>query len=176
MRTATVVIGIGNPDRGDDGAGPLVVRLLTARLSAARPCDARVRAVAHRGDAAALLELFDGAAGAIIVDAYHSGAPPGTVRRFDVERAPLPADAAPPLSTHGLDLGQTLELARALGRLPPRCTVYAIEARSFATGAGPGAAISAAAAALAARLAEELAEAPAQAPGPDGARPCTSAA
>jgi hydrogenase maturation protease len=152
MRAGTLVIGIGNPDRGDDGVGALVVRLLAARTG-----EAGVRTVAQRGDAVALLELLDGTEHAIIVDACRSGAPPGTVRRFDVERAPLPADAAP-IVTHGLTLDQALELARTLGRLPPRCTVYAIEARSFAVGAAPGPAVSAAALALAERLANELSQ------------------
>jgi hydrogenase maturation protease len=159
MRAGTLVIGIGNPDRGDDGAAALVVRLLGAR----------VRAFVHRGEATALLEAFDGAAQVVLVDACTSGAPPGTVRRFDVDRTPLPADAAP-IATHGLDLGQALELARALGRLPPRCTVYAIEAQSFATGAEPGAAVRAAATALAERLADEFAHPCAQ----DEEPSCTS--
>jgi hydrogenase maturation protease len=161
MTDRTLVIGIGNPDRGDDAAGALVVRQLGAR----------VRAIAHRGDASALLDALGAADHVIVVDACASGAAPGTVRRFEVDRAPLPAHAAP-IAAHGLELGAALELARTLGRLPPRCTVYAIEGQAFTTGAAPSAAVSAAAAALAAQLAQEFGRDPAQ----DTEPSCTNSA
>lgn len=144
MDARTLVIGVGNPDRGDDGVGALVVRLLGGR----------VPAVAHRRDAAALLDALDHTDHAILVDACRSGATPGEVMRFDVAATPLPALAAP-LAAHGTDLGQALELARALGRLPARCTVYAIEGCCFAVGSAPCEAVSSAASAVAERIVRE---------------------
>ena len=38
-------------------------------------------------------------------------------------------------STHGLGLAEAIELGRALGRLPARLVVYAIEGQGYATGA-----------------------------------------
>ena len=87
----------------------------------------------HDGESASLIALLDGAAHAIFIDACVSGARPGTLHRFDVSSAPLP-QAGFSLSTHGLGLAEAIELARALGGLPPRSIVYAIEAASFEMG------------------------------------------
>ena len=92
---------------------------------------------------------------AFLVDACASGAPAGTVRRFDVAETPLPA-AAFGLSSHGLGLAEAIELARALGLLPPSCVVYAIEGQSFAIGAPLSPPVATAVAAVAARLRVEI--------------------
>ncbi|GHD60483.1 peptidase M52 [Thalassobaculum fulvum] len=128
MSGRRIVIGIGNPDRGDDGVGRLVARSLDGRL----PADVEV--VEADGEATALLAHMDGAEAAYLVDACASGAEPGTVRRFDAAAAPLP-QAAFGLSTHGFGLAEAIELARALRQLPARCVVYAIEGAGFETGA-----------------------------------------
>ena len=39
-------------------------------------------------------------------------------------------------STHAFGLAEAVELARALGRLPPRLIVYGIEGKSFEAGVG----------------------------------------
>ena len=54
----------------------------------------------------------------IVVDAA-AGPPPGTVERFDAVAAPLPAAYAR-RSTHSFGVGDAIELARALDRLPSR--------------------------------------------------------
>jgi hydrogenase maturation protease len=145
----TVVLGIGNPARGDDAAGPAVARLLRDRLPDG------VAVAESDGEATALLAWLDGAAAAFLVDASVSGAPAGTVRRFDATTLPLPQDFRA-LSTHGFGLGEAVELARALGQLPSRCVVYAIEGGSFALGAGLSPPVRTAVAALAERLAAEV--------------------
>ena len=144
-----IVIGVGNPDRGDDGAGPEVMR----RLRCMVPGD--VVLVEHDGEGAALIERFEGAASAFLVDACSSGAQPGTVRRFDVAQTPLPREALG-LSSHGLGLAEAVELARALGQLPRSCVVYAIEGQSFAVGAPLSPAVAAAIADVADRLRVEI--------------------
>jgi len=126
-RRGTLIIGIGNPDRGDDGAG----RAAVARLKTRLPKDIRV--TESDGDATALLARFSEADDVILIDAAMSGAVPGTLGRFDAHEAPLPA-ARSGMSTHGFGLAEAIELARTLGQLPKRCVVYAIEGRSFAIG------------------------------------------
>ena len=123
-----IVLGIGNIERGDDGAGRAVARLLRHMLSG------KVEIVEQDGEATALLDKLDGAASAYLIDACVSNAPPGTIHRIDANHAPLP-QASSDLSTHGFGLAAAIELGRALGRLPPRTIVYAIEAESFAAGA-----------------------------------------
>lgn len=123
-----VVIGIGNPDRGDDAFGRIVAGRLRDRLPR------RVRLIEQGGEATTLLEELGDADGAILIDAAVSGGEPGEIHRFDAAREPLPA-AKFGLSTHGFGLVEAIELARILGQLPPRCIVYAVEARSFELGA-----------------------------------------
>src|SRR5690349_12163619 len=107
-----IVLGIGNPDRGDDGAGRAVARQLW-ELSLQD-----VEVIEHRGEATALVAQMNGAASVFLIDACTSGAPPGTIRRFDVSAAPVPAEIALGLSTHGFGLAAAIELARSLGQLP----------------------------------------------------------
>jgi hydrogenase maturation protease len=127
-RRRRIVLGIGNPDRGDDAAG----RAVALMLRSASPDSVEI--VEQDGEATSLLKHLDGAAAAFLVDACISGVPAGTVRRFDVGAGPLP-QAAFGLSTHGFGLAEAIELARALGQLPPVCIVYAIEGSTFEAGA-----------------------------------------
>ena len=148
-RSGTVVIGIGNPDRGDDAAGRIVAHWLRCRV----PRYVEIREEA--GEVTSLLACLEGAEMGCLVDACASGAPAGTVRRFDAAAAPLPAEAFR-WSSHGLGLAEAVELARALGQLPPRCIIYAIEAASFEAGAPVSPAVAAAIAEVGSRVREEL--------------------
>jgi hydrogenase maturation protease len=123
-----VVIGVGNELRGDDAAGLVVARRLRERAAT------QAVVLACEADPAGLLEAWQGAALAIIVDTVVSGAQPGTVQRFDVSSVPLPGRLVGS-STHALGVAEAIELARALRRLPRRTIVYGIEGRSFVTGA-----------------------------------------
>lgn len=115
-----VVIGVGNALRGDDAAG-----LLAARAVAAAGLPG-VAVVESDGDPATLMETWADAEVAVVLDALAPGAEPaGAVRRFDAGAAPLPARLGGG-STHVLGVGEAVELARALGRLPPRLLVFGI--------------------------------------------------
>ncbi len=122
------VIGVGNLDRGDDGAGRAVARWLVGRLPSG------VEILEHDGEATTLLACLEGVEAVYFVDACLAAGPPGAVRRFDVAAAPLPAGAFG-CSTHGLGLAEAVELARTFDALPPRCVVYAIEGEAFEPGA-----------------------------------------
>jgi len=122
-----LVIGIGNPHRGDDGVGRLVARRLDAQGAAG------LLVVEHAGDAAGLLEWLTGPEAVYLVDASKTGKRPGTISRFDVARTELPRVTFG-CSTHGLSVADAIELARALGRLPRRCVIYAIEGRRYDIG------------------------------------------
>lgn len=127
-----ILIGLGNEDRGDDGAGRLVARMLTGQLPA------HVNIVELDGEVSAVLSRLQEADVAVLVDACNCGAPAGEVLRFDVAAQRLPQNGFA-VSTHGVDIANALELARALGDLPEVCIVYGIEAQQF----DPGAALSA---------------------------------
>ena len=140
-----IVIGVGNAWRGDDGAGLAVAR----RLAELSPAGVEVHEI--EGDATALMDVWSGADRVVIVDAAQSGASPGTVRRFDVHAAALPARLLR-TSTHAFGVTDAIELARALGRLPAAVDVYAIEGASFAAGDAMTPSVERAAAALAVTL------------------------
>jgi hydrogenase maturation protease len=59
-------------------------------------------------------------------------------------------------STHAFGVGEAIELARALGRLPRRVLVYGVEGREFAAGEGLSPAVAAAVEPLVAELLEEV--------------------
>jgi hydrogenase maturation protease len=143
-----IVVGIGNSDRGDDAAGLLVARRLR-ELTAGK-----VTIIEHDGEPSALVELFTGHDAVILIDACTGGIP-GSVRRFDAVREPLPAETGSP-SSHGLGLADAIELARALRKLPARCEVYAIAGTAFARGTPPSGPVERAAETVAQRIADAL--------------------
>jgi hydrogenase maturation protease len=126
-----LVIGVGNSWAGDDAAGILVARMVSARAPVG------VTVIAHEGEPTALIEIWAGARLAIVVDAISGGAAPGQMRCFDATRRPLPADAAG-TSTHAVGLGEAIELARALRRLPEQLLVVGIQGGRFEAGAEAG--------------------------------------
>jgi hydrogenase maturation protease len=148
-----LVLGIGNPDRGDDAVGRLVARSLKRLV----PADVRV--AERDGEAAALLAELESAQRAWLVDAARSGARPGTVHRIDCSAVDL---ALPPgtVSSHGFGVAEAIGLARALDVLPPHCIVYAIETTDFTPGATPSPAVTSAVDVVAARILMELATPP----------------
>lgn len=123
-----LVLGIGNAWQGDDAAGLAVAELLRERV----PAGVMVKAL--EGEPVSLVEALDGAEEALLVDAVRSGAPAGTVHRIDATDEPVPATMSA-ASTHTLGVGEAIELARALGRLPGRVVLYGIEAERIAAGA-----------------------------------------
>lgn len=100
-----------------------------ARLvAAAAPPGVEVRECG--GEPGSLLDAWEGKRAALIIDAASSGAAPGTLHRFDASAGPLPASLGS-CSTHGLGVGEAIELARALGRLPERIIVLCVEGQDF---------------------------------------------
>ncbi len=148
-QTRLIVVGIGNADRGDDAAGLAVIQRLRSTL----PED--VALAEECGEAATLLARLAGVGAAYLVDACASGAPAGSVLRFDAAAGPLPHHTFS-LSTHGLGLAEAIELARALHELPESCVVYAIEGASFKAGDPLTPAVVAAVAHTAGRIEAEL--------------------
>ena len=124
---ATLVIGIGNQDRGDDGAGLEVARRLRQRA----PDNAVVLECA--GEASCLMQSWRGRPRVILVDAASGSGRPGSVHRYDARHDPLPTGTLH-ASTHSWGVAEAVELARALGELPPETVIYAIEGRSFGLG------------------------------------------
>lgn len=127
MSDGTVVIGVGNTGRGDDAAGRRVAAALRSRVPEG------VVVVESDGDPLTIMDAWDGASRAVLVDAMVSGSSPGTVRRFDATDTPLPVSVHL-ASTHGMGAAEAIELARSLNRMPERLLVYGIEGSEFHPG------------------------------------------
>jgi hydrogenase maturation protease len=125
-----MVIGVGNEARGDDAAGILVARRLAALDLPG------VRCLFSPADALGLLDEWPSYREVIIVDAACSGAPAGSIHRIDAIGTALPGHLRP-ISSHGFGVVEVVELARVLGRLPRRLTVYGLEGRCFDDEAPP---------------------------------------
>lgn len=132
----TIVIGLGNPLRGDDGIGLEVARTVAARCPG-------LDVIEHDREPLDLIELWADHGSAFVIDAV-AGEEPGRIHRLDASagtgRWQRPIDS----SSHAFDLGQVIELAGLLGRLPPRLQVLGIEGSSFGAGTVPTAAVRAA--------------------------------
>ncbi len=127
-----LIIGVGNDLRGDDGAGLETVRRLALEADPGR--GAGTTAVrCYDGDGAGLLECWRDVRAVVLVDAVRSGAPAGTIHRFDASETPLPAPMSHG-STHAIGMAEAIELARVLGRLPETVVVYGIEGARFGSG------------------------------------------
>jgi hydrogenase maturation protease len=122
-----LVIGIGNPLRGDDGAG----RVVGQRLHDLNIPRLQVRE--HEGETTWLLEAWEGADTVFVVDAVSSAAAPGTIYRLDATHQSLQRQSFPD-SSHSFGLHEAVELARAWNRLPRKLIVYGIVGRSFELG------------------------------------------
>ncbi len=130
-RASTVVIGIGNTMRHDDGVGIRAVEHL--RLGGGP--GGRVDLVDLDGESTRLIDAWRHRDRAVVVDAALTGGPPGAVYRFEVGRDRLP-DWSAGASSHQAGLVEAVELARALDRLPDRLVLLGMEAADLSPGEG----------------------------------------
>lgn len=167
-----VVIGVGHPFRRDSGLGPAVAdRLRAQRLPG-------VRLVVSEGDPAELIEAWDGAELAVVVDIRSvRSATPGRIHRhvlIDPAGAqPSVTGSADPDSgtcggttntsagsttsaTAGTTFGEAVELARVLGRMPRRLVLFTVEAGNVGYGPGLTPAVAAAAGRVATSILAEV--------------------
>jgi hydrogenase maturation protease len=118
---STLVIGVGNPLRGDDGVG---VRVAEVLAEPTLPQDVTVVDGGTQG--LGLASLMGGHRRVILVDAVDMGQEPGSFARFTPEEARLLGDAAR-LSIHGAGLRDALLLAQALGMLPEEVVIFGVQ-------------------------------------------------
>lgn len=118
-----LVIGCGNRDRSDDGAGVMV---------AERVRKLGVHAEICTGESLALIEAWSRADDVILVDTVVTGAPAGKVWLWSARSQRIQGSVS--TSTHGFGVAEAIELAHLLGRLPHRLQVLGIEGRRFDIG------------------------------------------
>jgi hydrogenase maturation protease len=144
-----LVVGIGNPDRGDDGIGRLVARRLIGRV----PRDVVI--LERCGDALALIDDWAGRDAVILVDAATPGSTPGRIHRIDLLQESIPTDVSLS-STHAFGVADAVGLARSLGLLPRDLVAYAIEGADFDPGAPVSRKVAASLDTVVTRVEEEL--------------------
>jgi hydrogenase maturation protease len=121
----TLVIGVGNLLRCDDGAGVHVVNRLKTEASHIDAEDVAMGSIE-------ILEAMKGYDRVIIVDAVMTGAEPGTIFRVNVSRGEEPPVVA---SSHGVDLVTTLKLGARLFQeeMPREQIIIGVEAGDITT-------------------------------------------
>jgi len=126
-----LVVGLGNPVRGDDGVGWRVVEALEERLAAMGPAEPGVEPELDRlaVGGLSLMERLVGYRRAILVDALEEGLAPGTVTCRPLDEL-TGGPAAHLDSSHDASLAAALAAGAALGAtLPSEITVVGVEIR-----------------------------------------------
>lgn len=119
-----VIVGIGNPYRGDDAAGWAVIDGLKEKTGSV------IKLVKQRGDIAELIDTFAQHKNVYIIDACSSSDPVGTWKRIDVHKQSI-VDENPQTSTHGFSLSQAISLAKNLRQLPNKLILYVINGDNY---------------------------------------------
>ena len=122
-------ITVGNRYRRDDGVGYEI----TKRLRAENLPQAEF--IETSGEGAALLDMLIGRRHVFLFDAVCSGAPPGTIFRFEAHHQSLPSKFFN-YSTHAFSVAEAVELGRILNQLPEYLVIYGVEGQDFDAGAG----------------------------------------
>ena len=118
---STLVLGVGNLLRGDDGLGPRVIDWLSEQ-----DLPAGVTLVDGGTSGLAIVSQLMGQQRAIIVDAADVAGMPGEWRRFTPDTAQLKGNDAS-LSLHFAGLTEALTLAAALKVLPEEVIIYGVQ-------------------------------------------------
>ena len=143
-----VIIGVGNRWRRDDIAGIAVLDELRNRVGN------EVDLVESDGEPTRLLDAFERAPRVMMIDAVVTGAEPGTVHRFTDTQ--LPDQMGIGQSSHLVQLVETIQLGKLLGKLPNGLVLVGIEATDFDNGEGMTKAVAAGVQAAGEMVLEEL--------------------
>ncbi|MCK4574162.1 MAG: hydrogenase maturation protease [candidate division Zixibacteria bacterium] len=126
-RSKHLVIGVGNEFRSDDAVGLVVAR----SLSKLNPDNCDI--LESSGEGAGLIHLWEGYDDVILIDAVKSGRKVGALHTVDVSDEEIPAEQMH-FSSHSFGVAEAIEVARALGCLPARLTIYGVEVGSIEPG------------------------------------------
>ena len=147
---ATLILGLGNPLRGDDGVGPFVVKALLDR-----GLPQGVKALDAGSGGLALLQIMEGWDRVLVVDAADVGRQPGQFVRFRPDQAEL-GQRSDGLSFHETGLADALTLARALDQPLPEIIIFGVQPAHMDWGQGLSPDVSAAVPALMEAILSEL--------------------
>jgi hydrogenase maturation protease len=118
---ATLVIGLGNPLRGDDGVGVRVAEVLAKHV-----LPPGVEVVDGGTQGLGIVNLMEGRRRVILVDAAEMGKSPGQFVRFTLNEIHL-LGGDQYLSIHAAGLRDALLLAQALKILPGEVIIFGVQ-------------------------------------------------
>ncbi len=120
-RQSALILGIGNPQRGDDGVGPAVIEWLRGQS-----LPANIMLVDGGTSGLDIISHLMDRQCAIIVDAANLGCAPGEWQRFTPDAVRWQANDTS-LSLHSAGLAEALALAAALKVLPEEVIIYGVQ-------------------------------------------------
>lgn len=132
VSTRIAVVAVGDRYRHDDGIGRAVLSRMRER-TADRPLPPGTVLAESDVDPGQLIRLWDHAELAVVLEPAHTRpSHPGRIYRLELDAADLwkPGTMRP----HGL--GEAVELAQQLDRLPRHLVAYAVEAADTSLGEG----------------------------------------
>jgi hydrogenase maturation protease len=129
----TVLVGVGQSLRSDDGAGMVAVHSWRSKYPRYLE-NPNLRVEIEQLPGLALLDLIRDAEAAIIVDAVSSGSPPGTIHQLALNQ--LSGNASGTDTAHGWGVAETLALGEKLfpEALPAEIILLGIEGERFDPG------------------------------------------
>jgi hydrogenase maturation protease len=131
VTSPVVVIGIGNRFRRDDGSALKVLETLSGRVTDSASL------VESDGEPTGVIDAWDGAELAVIVETIRRGDAPGTLMgiEWDLEHA-APAFSRGEHGSHSLGILEAIELGRVIERMPGRLRLVGIEPLDVGWGEG----------------------------------------
>jgi len=128
----TLILGVGNPLRRDDGIGPEVIRLLTENRSKKNnsyKLSSDIDLLDGGTDGLGLIEYLKDYKKVVIIDAVEMKLKPGTIKVFTPEEAVININSDA-LSTHGFGIAELIKLAKGLD-INPELIIVGIQPESI---------------------------------------------
>ena len=150
MSARIAIVGCGNPNRSDDGAGRCVIQLLQSRASDWSSDD--VELFDAGTDGMAVMFAARGCSSLFVVDACRSGAEPGAI--FEIPGSELEQNPRPSSNLHDFRWDNAIAAGRKIYRaaFPTDVVVFLVEARTLELGLELSAEVNAATVQVATRI------------------------
>ena len=120
----TLLLGVGNLLRRDDGIGPKVIRLLSENRNSNK-LPSGTDMIDGGTDGLGLIEYLKDYKKVVIIDAVEMGLAPGTIKVFTPEEAVISINTDS-LSTHGFGIAELIKLAKELD-INPELVILGIQ-------------------------------------------------
>ena len=127
----TILIGIGNTFRSDDGIGIYISHKLKEHFAESKADHIDIDE--SSGEGAGLMSAWEGYDRVYLFDAVMGRGQPGFIHRLQASERNIPSDFFR-YSSHAFSLAESVELARTLDQLPEELIVYGVEAQDFSYG------------------------------------------